>query len=125
MVTQVTGKEGLRHSTDAAFLSKTRPNLKVVTHAHVERVLVKWKNIRSLFYIGIICEQILFDGNDKAIGVQFNLKGQRKYAFASKEVVLSAGAIGSPHLLMLSGIGPKDHLRQHEVEYLKYLSLIS
>lgn len=37
-VTQVTGREGQRHSTDAAFLSKSRPNLKIVTHVHVERV---------------------------------------------------------------------------------------
>jgi hypothetical protein len=73
----------------------------------------------------LIFEQILFDGNNRAIGVQFNFKDQRKYAFASKEVVLSAGAIGSPHLLMLSGIGPKDHLRAHKVEFMKYLSLVA
>lgn len=46
----------------------------------------------------------------KIIGVEFVKKGKNRIVFAKKEVILSAGPINSPQLLMLSGVGPKDHL---------------
>ena len=62
-----------------------RPNLQVVTKALLRR--------------------ILFDGN-RAIGVEFERGGEIDRAEASREVILSAGAIGSPHILQLSGSAP-------------------
>lgn len=59
---------------------------------------------------GAATQRILFEGK-RATGVAYVHKGQRHEVLASSEVILTAGAIGSPKLLMLSGIGPADHLR--------------
>ena len=66
-----------------------RPNLQLVTHALVHRVL--------------------FDGK-RAAGVEFSRGGAVEQAEAARELVLSAGAIGSPHILQLSGVGDPEHL---------------
>jgi choline dehydrogenase len=72
-----------------------RPNLQVVTGALVRRVL--------------------FDGT-RAIGVEFSRNGSVERADAAAEVILSAGAIGSPHILQLSGVGDPDHLGRVGIE---------
>lgn len=55
--------------------------------------------------------RILIDPKTKkTIGVEFIKKGKLRTVYAKKEVILCAGAINSPQLLMLSGVGPKDHL---------------
>jgi len=60
--------------------------------------------------------QILINGeSNTAYGVVYEKHGQRTYAFAKKEVILSAGALNSPKILMLSGIGPENHLKQLHV----------
>jgi choline dehydrogenase len=90
---QVTQRGGRRWSTADAYLkpAEDRPNLTVATGAHV---------------LGLE-----FDG-DRATGVRYaDAKGREQVARAEREIVLSAGAIGSPQLLLLSGIGPADHLR--------------
>jgi choline dehydrogenase-like flavoprotein len=66
-----------------------RPNLQLVTNALVYR--------------------ILFDGK-RAIGVEFAHGGRIDRAYAAREVILAAGAIGSPHILQLSGVGDPEHL---------------
>lgn len=88
----VTIREGRRWSTATAFLKpvRERTNLTVLTGAHAERVLLQGK---------------------QAIGVQVNHKGRSTELKARKEVLLSAGAFGSPQLLMLSGIGPAAELK--------------
>jgi choline dehydrogenase-like flavoprotein len=88
---QVTQKGGRRHSASTAFLrpALSRPNLEVRTGAQTAR--------------------ITFDG-DRATGVEFIQDGIRKAARCAVEVVLSAGAVHSPVILMLSGIGPAAHL---------------
>jgi choline dehydrogenase len=90
---QTTTKNGKRSSTYRAFLegeTEKRPNLTIITSAHATRVLL--------------------DGMS-ANGVEYrNAAGELKTALASKEVILSGGAVGSPHLLMLSGIGPRHEL---------------
>ncbi|XP_025262777.1 glucose dehydrogenase [FAD, quinone]-like [Camponotus floridanus] len=91
-VAQGTLDKGRRMSTSKAFLSsiKDRSNLYVM------------KSTRA--------DAILLDGT-RAVGVRVTLKDGRSIDVkASKEVILSAGSIGSPQLLMLSGIGPKQHL---------------
>lgn len=52
----------------------------------------------------------------RATGVTYVVAGQTRVATATREVILCAGAFGSPHLLMLSGIGPADHLREKGIE---------
>lgn len=61
--------------------------------------------------------RILFDGK-KAVGVEYVQNGETKTANASKEVIVCAGALESPKLLMLSGIGPAAHLQEHGIEVL-------
>jgi choline dehydrogenase len=94
---QVTQKRGRRWSAADAFLKPAldRPNLTVRTGAQVTRVL-------------------LTDG--RATGVEYVQGGRRQTARAGAEVVLAGGAINSPQLLMLSGIGPAAHLRSVGVE---------
>jgi choline dehydrogenase-like flavoprotein len=90
---QVTQRDGRRWSAADGFLRPaiSRPNLKVLTRATV---------------IGIE-----FEG-ERAVGVRYRgRRGRESVARAEREVIVSAGAIGSPQILLLSGIGPPDHLR--------------
>ncbi|MCY1128125.1 GMC family oxidoreductase N-terminal domain-containing protein [Frigidibacter sp. RF13] len=93
---QMTIKGARRNSVARAFLrpAMKRPNVTVVTRAHVTRVL--------------------FEGR-RAVGVEYLRKGQRETARAGREVILAGGAINTPQLLMLSGIGPGAHLREHGI----------
>ncbi|HEV3038298.1 MAG TPA: choline dehydrogenase [Candidatus Angelobacter sp.] len=93
---QVTQRGGKRCSAAVAYLhpAMSRPNLTVRTEVQVNR--------------------ILFEGQ-RARGVSFVDKGQAMQAHADREVILSAGAIGSPQLLMLSGVGPAAQLRKFDV----------
>ena len=96
--TPVTQRRGLRHSAADAYLRpvRRRPNLTVVTGAHVQR--------------------ILFDGT-RATGVEYrDAAGATQRVTVSGEVILSGGAINSPQLLMLSGIGDPEQLRAVGVE---------
>ena len=88
---QVTQRNGRRCSSATAYLKPAlkRPNLTVITKA--------------------LAEKILLD-NHRATGVQVSHKGQSRQ-FHGGEIILSGGAINSPQLLMLSGIGPAEHLR--------------
>ena len=90
---QQTAHKGLRWSTAKGFLKPAmkRPNLTVVTGAHTSRVL--------------------FDGRT-ATGIEYLHNGEKKQAAATREVVLSAGAIGSPQLLQCSGVGDGNHLQK-------------
>jgi choline dehydrogenase len=90
---QVAMKDGRRCSAAAAYLTpaRGRTNLEIKTDTKVTRVLIE---------------------NKRAIGVEYVEDGVTKTARAKKEVIVSAGAIGSPHLLMLSGIGPADELKE-------------
>jgi choline dehydrogenase len=90
--TQVTQKRGARASTASAYLrpAMRRPNLSVVTGAQATR--------------------IRFEGR-RARGVAYRRGGTLTTAHAEREVILAGGAINSPQLLMLSGVGPADHLR--------------
>lgn len=58
----------------------------------------------------------MFKGN-RAIGVEYIRNNTRIQVHAKKEVILSAGAVGSPQLLMVSGVGPKDHLEKLKVSF--------
>src|SRR6202140_5149311 len=88
---QTTTRQGRRCSTAVGYLRPAvgRPNLRVVTEA--------------------LTEKILFDGR-RAVGVSFRRGGERWTAHAAREIIVCGGAINSPQLLMLSGIGPQEHL---------------
>ncbi|KAL7630755.1 UNVERIFIED_CONTAM: hypothetical protein RMT77_019032 [Armadillidium vulgare] len=60
-------------------------------------------------------QQILFDENKRAIGVKYYHKKNLKVAYARKEVIVCAGVVNSPKLLMLSGVGPADHLNSFKI----------
>ncbi|MCE9660707.1 MAG: choline dehydrogenase [Burkholderiales bacterium] len=94
---QVTHKNGERHSVAKGYLTPNlaRPNLTVVTSAHTNR--------------------ILFEGL-RASGVEARVGGAVRSFLARREVLLCAGALQSPQLLMLSGIGPGEHLRSLGIE---------
>jgi choline dehydrogenase len=94
---QLTIRDGWRCSASVAFLApvRHRSNLDVVCGAHVTRVLL--------------------DGTT-ATGVEWLQDGQRHDARAEREVILAAGAIQSPQILQLSGIGPADVLRRHGID---------
>src|SRR5262249_27085405 len=62
--------------------------------------------------------QRLLITNDTCIGAEYTIGGQLHAAFAQREVVLAAGTIGTPHLLMLSGIGPGQHLHSFGIDML-------
>jgi choline dehydrogenase len=94
---QVTQRDGARCSTAKAYLSpaRKRPNLTIITGALASRLLVE---------------------NGRATGVVYSLRGKAYCEVAAREVLLSGGAINSPQLLMLSGIGPADHLRERGID---------
>nr|KAG5712314.1 hypothetical protein BaRGS_023893 [Batillaria attramentaria] len=60
------------------------------------------------------CVQVVFKGK-QAVGVDFVRYGRKRHVQAKREVILSAGAIGSPHILLLSGVGPKKHLEKMKI----------
>ncbi len=93
---QVTQRGGKRCSTARAFLHPVtnRENLEVRTEIHVRRVLLEQG-----------------DDGPRAVGVEYLLHGELHTVRAKREVLLCAGAIGSPQLLMVSGIGDGEHLR--------------
>ncbi|TNF86640.1 MAG: choline dehydrogenase [Gammaproteobacteria bacterium] len=91
-----TTRNGSRCSAAVAHLrpALARPKVDLVTHALVEQVLLD---------------------NKRAIGVRFQHQGKVKIIRATREVILSCGAIKSPQVLMLSGIGPAEELRRHDI----------
>ena len=99
---QVTHINGERCSAARAYLfpHRHRPNLTVITQALTQRILIE---------------------NQVAIGVEYKHAGQLEQITARREVLLSAGAIQSPQILMLSGIGDRQQLQQHGIEVKQHL----
>ncbi|RMD92500.1 MAG: choline dehydrogenase, partial [Alphaproteobacteria bacterium] len=95
---QLTARNGRRCSAAVAFLHpvKHRPNLSIITHAQVQRVIVEAGRATAVAYL--------------------DRSGQERIIRARREIVLSAGAIGSPQILMLSGIGAPEELKANGVE---------
>ena len=94
---QMTCSAGLRSGTGEAYIqpSLERPNFSVEMRALVQRIVIE---------------------NGRATGVEYRQPSGVTRAVAKREVIVSAGAIGSPQLLMLSGIGPGGHLREKGIE---------
>lgn len=96
---QLTTRNGLRCSTATAYLKPVRKRTNLVVRT------------------GALTERILFEGR-RAVGVRYRRGDASEEVRATGEVILSGGAIGSPQILMLSGIGPGTHLREHGIEVL-------
>jgi choline dehydrogenase len=93
---QKTILDGVRHSAAAAFLvpAMSRPNLDVRSRVHVTKLLVEGRRV---------------------VGAEYLRDGRPEQVRATRAVVLSAGVVDSPKLLMLSGIGPADELKRHGI----------
>lgn len=94
---QMSCSDGIRSGTGERYVqpSLSKPNFSLQMHALVHRVVID-------------------DG--RATAVEYEQSGKRVVAHANREVIVSGGAIGSPQLLMLSGVGPAEHLREHGIE---------
>jgi len=90
-------KDGRRHSLADAYLrpAMARGNVTLQTRAHATRILME---------------------GTRATGIEYVQNGETKQAHADKEVILSGGVFNSPHLLMLSGIGPAEELKAHGID---------
>ncbi len=108
---QTSTRKGKRSSTYRAFLegdAEQRPNLTIITRAQATRVLLSGD-----------------EGARKATGVEYRTDdGQLHVVEASKDIILSSGAVGSPHILMLSGIGPRRELEAADVACLHELPAV-
>ncbi|HBS24730.1 MAG TPA: choline dehydrogenase [Thalassospira sp.] len=93
----VNQKRGIRWNTSKAFLKPalSRKNLELRAHAQVRRLIIE---------------------NGRVTGVEYDRNGQVETVTARREIVLSAGAVGSPHILELSGIGRGDVLQEHGIQ---------
>ncbi len=93
----MSASHGVRSSTAEGYImpSLERTNFHLEIHAHVRRIVVD---------------------KGRATGVEYDQNGNVSTVNAAREVILSAGAIGSPQILMLSGIGSAEHLRERDIE---------
>ena len=106
---QMTTRNGARESTNVAFIRPIRGkrrNLVVKSRSYVTKILID-------------------PVTKKATGVEYisNTTGKKEVATAKKEVIVSAGAINSPQILMVSGIGPADELKKHGINIIQNLSV--
>ncbi|CAL8075089.1 unnamed protein product [Orchesella dallaii] len=101
MIAQGTIRRGSRCSAAKAFIRpvRNRPNLHIAMNSHAMKVLINERN--------------------QAYGVRFKREGKVYSVFARREVILSSGAINTPQLLMLSGIGPAPHLAEMGIPLVK------
>ena len=97
---QTTIDKARRWSSARAYLgdARRRTNLVIATRAHATRIVIE---------------------NGRAVGVEYHTSAGRMRAAAKREVIVSGGVYGSPQLLMLSGLGPAAHLKQHGVEVIR------
>src|SRR4051794_17937615 len=93
---QTTINRSRRWSSARAYLGRAKQlkNLTIATSAHATRLLIE---------------------NDRCVGVEYRTRAGLVQARANREVIVSGGVYGSPHLLMLSGLGPAKHLKQHGI----------
>ena len=99
---QLTVKKARRCSAAVGYLRPAlkRPNLTVRTNVQVSRILIE---------------------KTRAIGIEYKVSGTTHRCYADSEILLTSGAIGTPKLLMLSGVGPSDHLKSHNIDVVHHL----
>jgi choline dehydrogenase len=94
--------DGVRQSTSSTYLeaARSRPNLHVISGAHATRIILK---------------------GTRATGVEYLRRGRREVVETDGEVIVAGGAVNSPQLLLLSGVGPSAHLEKHGIATLHEL----
>lgn len=104
MIAQGTIRRGSRCSTAKAYIRpiRLRKNFHLIMNTHVTRVHID-------------------PATQQAIGVEFVRNGKKHFVHAKREVIMSAGAINTPQILMLSGVGPKHHLQEMGIPLIKDL----
>ncbi len=122
---QVTQSGGERCSAARAYINphRARPNLTIVTGAQALRVLFAGTRAGARDAspgeprrAGSGSGSGSGSGKPRATGVELDVAGVKRLFHANREIILAAGAYGSPQLLMCSGIGPATHLREHGIE---------
>ena len=100
----MTEKDGFRCSTAVGYLNpiKSRKNLKILTHSHVKKINFENKTAKEIEY---------WEGNEL------------KKVQANKEIIISSGAIGSPQILQVSGIGNPEKLKNLGIDTVSYTHL--
>jgi choline dehydrogenase len=95
--------DGKRQSTSVTYLHpiKQRQNLTLITNVQVSKIIIE---------------------NSSAVGIEIKNKNSLEKIFAEREVLLSAGAINSPQILMLSGVGPEEELKNHGIKVISSLN---
>lgn len=108
MIAQSTVRNGRRCSTAKAFLqpARNRPNLHISMESYVTKIITTIESSKN-----------------HAIGVEYYRDGKLRISRASKEVIISAGSIRSPQLLMLSGIGQQKELSKHQIPIIQNLAV--
>ncbi|GAB2550730.1 GMC family oxidoreductase [Nocardia heshunensis] len=94
-ILQQSNSNGLRYSTSVGYLDDRPKNLTVLPNTQVTRIVID---------------------NGRAVGVEYLAESGTETLHADREIIVSAGTFGSPQLLMLSGIGPADHLRAFDID---------
>lgn len=104
MIAQGTIRRGSRCSTAKAYIRpiRLRKNFHLIMNTHVTRIHID-------------------PATQQAIGVEFVRNGKKHFVHAKREVIMSAGAINTPQILMLSGVGPKHHLQEMGIPLIKDL----
>ena len=99
---QLTVKNSRRCSAAVGYLrpAMKRANLTVLTGVQVSRILIE---------------------NKRAVGIEYASSGTTHHCYVASEILVTSGAIGTPKLLMLSGIGPSEHLKSHDIDVVHHL----
>ncbi|XP_042857444.1 oxygen-dependent choline dehydrogenase-like [Penaeus japonicus] len=115
---QYTVGNGTRASTAESYLRPvaSRPNLHILHSATVHKASFSISDcLRKALACPCVCHLIIFDEDKKAVGITLQYRGKMMTIGARREVIVCSGAIGSPKLLLLSGVGPRSHLQQHRI----------
>ncbi|MBB5701991.1 choline dehydrogenase-like flavoprotein [Ochrobactrum daejeonense] len=104
---------GERQEGTGVYQTTTRNNRRCSAAVGYLRPALGRKNLTVI--TGALVLRVVFEGR-RAVGVDYRIGGKRASVRAGSEVLLTAGAIGTPKLMMLSGVGPADMLRQHGIE---------
>jgi choline dehydrogenase len=100
------------HQTGFAFFQFTQRR---ATRCSAAKAFLRPIRLRKNFHLALfshVTKIIIDEDSKRALGVEFIRNGEKHQVFAKREVILSAGAINSPHILMLSGVGPREHLEE-------------
>jgi choline dehydrogenase-like flavoprotein len=110
-------KDGMNDGQLRGFLGCNDMNYRGDERRSSYRAWVKERRPANLLVVtGAIAQRLLFDAQRRVTGVEYVADGTMQRATVTREVVLCAGALETPKLLMLSGVGPREHLETHGID---------